>query len=329
MSLFWFVLKRAGQLTLLVFLVVTASFFLSALIPGDFFTRHSVDPTISSETIQHARHRYGLDQPLSWQYFRWLRNSLHLDLGFSLFYGRPVAPVVMDGVAKTLWIGLPALFVGIFGGILLGTMHGVWADRMPGRFFDVISTVALSLPTLVLGLGALILASRTQWFPLGSMSSTVVEDPPFWQWLADRAHHLALPAACLTVPVLAAIERIQAAATRDSLGSLWVRAARARGLRARAIFFRHLLRPALNGVLSISGPMLGAVLSGSLILEVMFSWPGLGRIMYDALLNNDLHLLVGGTAVGAALLVAGNLAADLMLLIFDPRTRLSSHEGSR
>ncbi len=328
MSLFWFFLRRAGQLTLLVFLVVSASFLLSALIPGDFFTRHSVDPAISAETLQHMRHRYGLDQSLSRQYVQWLRNSLHLDLGYSLCYGRPVAPVVIDGVAKTLWISLPALLVGIAGGILLGTIHGIWAGRMAGRLLDVISTLALSLPTLVLGLGALILAARTQWFPLGSMSSTVAQNVPYWEWLIDRAHHLVLPAACLTIPVLASIERIQATATHDTLQSLWVRSARARGLAARTVYLRHLLLPALNSVISVSGPMLGAVLSGSLILEVIFSWPGLGRIMYDALLNNDLHLLVGGTAAGAVLLVAGNMITDLLLFALDPRTRHFSQEGS-
>jgi len=324
-----FTLKGIGRLVLLAFLVTSATFLMSSLIPGDFFTRHLLDPTIRAETVQQLRHHYGLDQPVSVQYARWIKDSLHLDFGYSLFYQRAVVPVVVDAMIKTLWIAFPALVLGLLGGIVLGTLHGIRPNRFEGHALDVLSTLALSFPTLVLGLGALILASRTHWFPLGSMSSTDALQLSGWQWLLDRMHHLALPVACLMVPILASIERIQCAATRTCSQEPWVRAARARGLSARTIFFRHLLRPSLNSVLAVSGPMLGSVLSGSLVLEVIFSWPGLGRITYDAVFNNDLHLLVGCAAASTVLLVFGNAAADLLLLVFEPRTRTMAQGGAR
>jgi peptide/nickel transport system permease protein len=316
-----YLLKRAGQLAILAFLVTSGTFFMSALIPGDYFSRQRLDPAISSETVQQLRHRYGLDEPMQAQYLRWLRNAAHLDFGYSLYFRRPVGPVIGDALSKTLWLGLPALLLGFGVGILMGALHGTAKSRAAVITLDICSTIALSVPTLVLGLAGLFLASRTGWFPLGGMAASVVETSG-WQRVADTVHHLILPVACLTIPILAFVERTQSASTRSVMNESWVRAARARGLRGPAIFLHYVVRPSLNPVLSVSGPVLGAVLSGSLVLEVVFSWPGLGRVMYDAVLNNDLHLLVAGAAASAVLLVIGNLIGDLLVLALDPRTRI-------
>ncbi len=325
----YYILRRTGQLALTAFLVASATFLLSALIPGDFFTRQLVDPTVHVETIRNLRQQYGLDEPLHVQYVRWLGNAMHLDLGYSLSYRRPVASVIIDAIAKTLWIGAPALILGLLAGILLGTFHGIRSDGPTRLILDVLSTVALALPTIVLGLAALLIASRTHWFPLGGMSSASAQELAAWDWLLDRAHHLALPVVCLAIPLAASIERIQSAATRSALGESWVCSARARGVGPRALFFRHVLRPSINSVISVSAPLLAGVLSGSLVLEIVFSWPGLGRAMYDAVLNDDLHLLVGGASASTVLLVAANTAADLLLLALDPRTRIAQQGGAR
>ncbi len=314
-------LRRALQLALVMFLVTSATFLLSALIPGDFFSIHQADPTISADTIQRMRHSYGMDLPIFEQYLRWLKNLANLDLGYSLFFRTSVRAVVAEALLRTLWLGLPALILGMGAGIALGTLHGLCHRRAAGQALDFVSTVALSLPSIVLGLGALMLAAQTHWFPLGGMSTANLGEPGFRVWLSDRIHHLALPVLCLMIPITASVERIQYAATRDSTEELFVRSARARGLGTGRIFFQYLLRPALNPILSTSGPMIGGVLSGSLVLEMIFSWPGLGQITYDALFNRDLFLLVGCVVGSGLLLAAGNLAADLMLFALDPRTR--------
>jgi peptide/nickel transport system permease protein len=271
--------------------------------------------------VEQLRHKYGLDQPFYIQFFRWLKNLLRFDLGYSLFYQRPVTAVVADALSKTLWIGIPALILGFGGGIILGAFHGILGRHPLGRCLDLFSAVSLSLPSLLLGLMALLFAAHTQWFPLGGMGSLESPDAGFWLWAADRIRHLILPVACLTIPVLASVERIQYAATRGLRDELYFRSARSRGLSGSHFFWHYILRPGLNPVLSISGPMLGGVLSGSLILEVIFAWPGLGQITYDALFNNDLFLLAGCVVGSSLLLVTGNLLADAALATFDPRTR--------
>ena len=323
MKVFAAILKRILQLAVLSLLVASATFLLSSLNPGDFFSARELDPTVRRQTIDQMRQQYGLDQPLLVQYGRWLSRCVRLDLGNSLFYQQPVQGVVLDALTKTLWMGVPALMLGMIGGVLLGTMHALNRYTFIGLALDLLSTVALALPTLVLGLGALLIAASTHWFPLWSMSSTSLQDPHFLVGIADRIHHLVLPVACLTLPILVYVERIQCAATQDLLNEPYVRAARARGLPQQHIFLHYLLRPSLNPILSTSGPLLGSILSGSLVLEVIFTWPGLGQATLNALFNKDVPLVAGCVIGSTILLVAGNLAADILLLILDPRTRVA------
>lgn len=322
-----FLLKRAAQLVLLSLLVAFAAFWLASMIPGDYFSTNILDSSVRMETLEQLRHKYGLDQPAYIQFLRWLKNLVQLDLGYSMFYQRPVAPLVVDALTKTLWMGIPALILGFGGGILLGTFRGIAGKRPLGRLLDLFSTVALSLPSLLLGLAALLFAASTHWFPLGGMNSPVNQDPSFWPWVVDRIHHLILPVACLTIPVLAYVERVQYSATQSGPSEIYVRCAQSRGLGSLHIFFHYLLRPGLNPVLSISGPILGGILSGSLILEIIFSWPGLGQITYDALFNSDLFLLTGCVMGSSLLLVVGNLLADLALVTLDPRVRSLGRKG--
>ena len=319
--------RRAARLVILALLVASATFILSSLIPGDFFSAQESDPSISRQTVERLRRQHGLDRPLWVQYALWLRSCIFLNFGDSLFYRRPVRSVVMAALANTLWMGIPALMLGLAGGMFLGVMHALCRNRSFGLALDLISSVALALPTLVLGLAALLLAARTQWFPLGSMNSLALEQPGFLPWLADRIHHLLLPVACLTVPIVAYVEKIQCAAAQEVLIQPFVRAARARGLPRRRIFLHYVVRPALNPILSVAGPLFGSVLSGSLVLEVMFAWPGLGQATYDALFNRDLPLVIGCVVGSTLLLVAGNMCADSLLLILDPRTRIRTGDA--
>ncbi len=320
----FFLLKRTAQFILLSLLVAFATFCFAAIIPGDFFSAHILDSSMRAETVDQLRHQYWLDAPFYIQYLHWLKNLLRLDLGYSLFYQRPVLKIVADALVRTICMAIPALTLGFGLGILLGTVHGILGKRLIGRIMDFISSVALSLPSLLLGLAALLFAAQTHWFPLGGMNSLTGEAAGIWQSVIDRIHHLVLPVACLTIPVFAYVERIQYSATQNSAGDLFVRFARSRGLSGSRIFFHYVMRPGLNPVLSISGPMLGGILSGSLVLEVIFAWPGLGQITYDALFNRDIYLLEGCVVGSGVLLLAGNMLADILLRALDPRTRVSS-----
>ena len=155
---FAFIFKRTAELVLLAFLVTFITFWLSAIIPGDFFSAHVADSPIRTESVAQLRRQYWLDQPFHIQYLHWLGNLIRLDFGYSLFYQRPVSSVVADALVKTLWIGIPAFILGFAGGVLLGTIHGLAGERGIGKLLSFVMTIALSLPTLLLGLAALLFA---------------------------------------------------------------------------------------------------------------------------------------------------------------------------
>lgn len=315
--------RKTGQLAVLVLAVTFATFLLSSLIPGDFYAGRELDPTVRRETLERLRSIQGLDLPMHMQYLRWLRSAIRLDLGLSLYYQAPVASVAVQALARTLWIGAPALLIGILLGSFLGCLHALSSGRMLGVLFDVLSAIALSLPTVLLGLIALLCAAHTRWFPLGGMSAPDMTAGGFQEWLPDRLHHLALPVLCLSIPILAYVERIQLASCMQTLEQQIVRAARARGLGPWRVLVHHLLRPSLNPVLAVLGPLFGAALSGSLVIEVLFAWPGLGQVTYEALFNRDVFLLVGCVLTTSLLLALGSIGADFVAALVDPRMRVA------
>jgi peptide/nickel transport system permease protein len=316
--------RKVFQLLLVTIMVTFAAFLLSSLIPGDFYSTRQLDPNVRPEIVAQLRQTYGLDQPIHRQYLRWIRQAASLDLGPSLYYQAPVRSVCTQALLNTLWIGLPALILGISTGVLAGSLHSLRTGKPLGWALDVLSSITLSLPVLILALSALILAARTHWFPLGGMNAPQMLNPGWGAWWIDRLHHLVLPLFCLAVPIAAYVERIQFAAATETLQTQVLRAARARGLDTAHLFFNHLLRPSLIPVLAVSGPLFGAVLSGSLLIETIFSWPGLGQVTYEALFSRDLFLLVGCVTVTSLLLMMGSLISDLLCLAVDPRMRTAT-----
>lgn len=325
-----FLLTRAVRFLLLSLCAALLTFWLSSVIPGDFFSTHLLNPSVRIETVEQLRREHGLDQPFYTQFFLWVKNVVHLDLGQSMFYQRPVLSVVVNAITVTMWMALPALMLGAAAGVLFGTVHGLTAGRPIGKLLDVLSAIILSVPTLLVGITALLFAADTQIFPLGGIEP--LENPAgLLDWMAGRARHLVLPVLSLAIPIAAYIERIQYSAAGEICREPYVRLARSRGLSRMRIFFHYVLRPGLNPVLSVSGPLLAGVLSGSLVLEVLFDWPGMGQITYDALFNSDLQLLTGCVMGSGLLLVSGNLLADFALILLDPRTRSTflKSEGAR
>ena len=321
MKLLVFLLKRLLQFLLLALFVTTCTFLIASLLPGDFFTAWEADPRVGRDLVSRLRAQYGLAEPIHTQYFHWLRRSLTLDLGYSLHHQLPVASVLQASLRNTLWIAIPSLVLGVLAGVLMGAVRATFTEGVLGQLLNVLSTVMLSLPALILGLSALVFAARTGWFPIGGMNSVNASvDSGLLSWW-DRIRHLALPVACLSIPVLASVERVQYTSSIVTLTEPFFLAARTRGLTDSRIFLRYLIRPSLNPVISILGPMFGVLLSGSLVIELLFSWPGLGQTTYDALVSRDVFLLLGCVLCGSILLVVGNILADTMLYLLDPRTR--------
>jgi peptide/nickel transport system permease protein len=183
------------------------------------------------------------------------------------------------------------------------------------------SLLCLSMPPLVTSLLLLLVAARTGWFPLGNMSSIGAASMGWSAWAADVLLHLPLPVLALALPLAAKLERLQSQSIAEAMQEPFVTAAAARGLSRRDLVFRHAWRASLRPVCGVYGMAVGALLSGSFVVEYITAWPGLGRLMYDALYARDVHLVAGGVVMGAALLSVGIFTGDVLLALADPRTR--------
>jgi len=311
---------------LLVLVVASAALVLTRLAPGDI-TAEQVGTGVSGRTLAADRVRLGLDRPLALQYLEWLGRAVRLDFGTSLMYGRPVAGLVAERARNTALLAVVALLVATLIGLPLGVVAGSRRGVVPALIRSG-SMLALSLPSLVSSLLLVFVAARTGWLPTGGMTSL---EPGAGGWFAgvvDLARHLVLPAAALVLPLSATIERLQARAISDTLREPFVVAALARGVPASRVLWRSALRPALRPVTAIYGLIFGSLLSGSFVVEIVTSWPGLGRLMFDALRSRDLYLVAGCAAAGGAFLALGGLLSDLALAIVDPRLRGSAEADS-
>jgi peptide/nickel transport system permease protein len=317
-----FVLRRLLEAVPVLFGISALTFLLLQLAPGDYISTLGQNPAISPETLDSMRHRFGLDRPWFVQYLLYLRNIfLRFDLGESFTRHRPVAAVLWEGLGNTLLLAGAGAVV-TWG---LAIPLGAWAAARRGGALDRLLTGAASLglaiPELLSGLLLLLLAARTGWFPIGGMRGSDWDHLGLAAQVLDVLRHLVLPALVVGLVPLAMRMRQMRASLLDVLAQEYVTAARARGLSERRVLFHHALRNALNPMITLFGFTLGALVSGSFVAEVVFSWPGLGRITVEALLAEDSYLVMGSVLLSTAVLVAGNLIADVLLLAADPRLR--------
>jgi len=311
---------------LLVLVVASSALVLTRLAPGDI-TAEQVGTGVSGRTLAADRLRLGLDRPLIQQYVEWLGRAVQLDFGTSLMYGRPVAGLVAERARNTALLAVVALLVATLIGLPLGVVAGS-RRGMASALVRSGSVLALSLPSLVSSLLLVFVAARTGWLPTGGMTALEPGAGGWFAGIVDLARHLVLPAAALALPLAATIERLQARAISDTLREPFVMAALARGVPASRVLWRSALKPALRPVTAIYGLIFGSLLSGSFVVEIVTSWPGLGRLMFDALRSRDLYLVAGCAAAGGAFLAFGGLLSDLALAIVDPRLRGSAEADS-
>lgn len=311
-----YLLTRLAFALVLVFVVSSAALLLTRLAPGDFTVSQGLDLTIQER--EHLRESLGLNQSLTAQYAAWLGGVLRFDFGRSLLYSRPVSALISERALNTAVLAITALVVatliGIPLGIYSGTSTGIGRSIVRG-----LSTLGVSVPPLIGSLALVFLAARTGWLPVGGMTSSSGAELTWLQWLGDLATHLPLPAMALAIPMAATLERLQSEAISAASRERFVAASRARGVDRRRAILQHAWPVSLRPVLGLYGVMIGTLFSGSFVVEVVTSWPGLGRLMFDALKARDLFLVAGCAATGALFLAAGTLIADLLLAYTDPR----------
>ena len=313
-----YLLRRLGFALLLVFVVASAAWLLTRIAPGDFATIQCQDLTI--EACAKLRASLGLDRSLISQYLSWLGGVVRFDFGRSLLYSRPVNVLIGERALNTAVLAIFALIaatlIGIPVGIYTGTRTG-----MARSIVRAISLIGISVPPLIGSLALVFIAARTGWLPVGGMTSSGGLDLTWAAWFADLAHHVPLPALALAIPMAAMLERLQSEAIASASREPFVAASRARGVDRSRSILHHAWPVSLRPVLGLYGVMIGTLFSGSFVVEVVTSWPGLGRLMFDALKARDLFLVAGCAATGAFFLAAGTLLSDLLLAYTDPRVK--------
>lgn len=302
----------------LVLVVSSAALVLARLAPGDVTAQ--LGPFADPAEIASTRARFDLDRSPASQWILWVSRALRFDFGDSFLYNRPVRGLIGRAAANTAALALVALvaatLLGIPLGIFTGSRRGAAAALVRG-----LSLVCLSVPPLLTSLLLVFIAATTRWFPAGGMTSAGALDIGWSAWLADVALHLPLPALALALPIAATFERLQAQSMTEALHQPFTLAAIARGVEPRDVIVRHAWPVSLRPICAVYGLAIGALLSGSFVVEFVTAWPGLGRLMYEALRARDIYLVAGCAATGGLFLAFGSLVGDLLLAAADPRIR--------
>ena len=321
-----YLLRRLGHAFFLLVGVSILAFLFTALAPGSYFDEMRLNPQIAPETVAALRAQYGLDKPLPVRYASWLSALIHGEMGFSFAYNGPVAPLLLVRARNTLLLTSLATLLAWTIALPLGVWSAEHRGRLPDRLLSWGTAALLVIPDLALALGLLVLAVRSGWFPSGGMASVDFETLSPLSKLRDLTLHMILPVTALVLSALPLLVRHVRAAVGDVLNAPFLLAAAGHGIQRRTLLYRYALPAAANPLISLFGFSIGALLSGSLLIEVVMSWPGLGPLLLEAILARDLYLVVGGILFSTLFLVGGNLLADLLLYWADPRIRT---EGSR
>lgn len=265
--------------------------------------------------LQEIRERLELDRPLPFQIKSYLAGVFRGDLGFSVVRGQPVSDAILGRLGASALLAGTALTIAALLGVLLGVIGAARQGGIVDAAISVLSLVGYSVPVFWLGqLAVALFAVRLHWLPAGGMRS--VEDASA---VTDVARHLILPAGSLSLLLAALVVRVTRAAMIDALGQDYTTVARAKGLAERRVLFKHALKNALRPVVTVLTGYLGLVLTGAVLVETVFVWPGLGRLLYDSVLARDTPMLTGLLIFSASLVVLANLVADVLYRILDPR----------
>lgn len=316
-----FIVKRVLGLIPLLFLLTVLLFTLIELSPGDPLMQMFADnPNLTPEEMARLVKYYGLDQPVPVRYIKWLSRVVQGDFGSSRAYHMPVFSVIKQKIPPTLILSVSALALSL----LIALPIGIYAALKPYSASDYAQTFLVylgrSMPSFWFGLMLIIIFSvRLKWFPAGGMRS--LEDARGLQALSDLVKHIILPLSVLTFLQITGWVRYIRSSMLDTINSDYVRTARAKGLRERTVIYRHALRNALIPVVTLVALDIPALVGGGVVVETVFSWPGMGRLLYDAIISKDTNLAMACLLLLGLLTMLGSLLADIAYAIIDPRIR--------
>lgn len=313
-------LTRIFYAIILLMAVLVLNFSMMHLAPGD------VADTISQsmggadeEVLNQIRADYGLDQPFLVQLGRYMGNVLRFDLGYSFFYNAPVTDLILQRLPATLLLVLTAQFLSLVIGVVLGVISARKPNGIASHFVTILALFGYSAPVFWTGILLLIgFSLKIQLFPVAGMMDVTIEGG-FWVHALDIARHLVLPVITLGSIFLALYSRLARASMMEVLGSDYIRTAKAKGLSAREVVYKHALKNSLSPVITLAGLQFSAVISGAVLVEAVFSWPGLGTLAFQSIIARDTPTILGILFFSALVVIVGNILTDIALRLVDPR----------
>ena len=315
MKIFKFIFKRILQTIPLLFIV-----FIIRLSPVDPLAELRLNPSISQETLQREKVRLGLDKPIIVQYGLWAKSFVKGDLGITS-NGEKVSVKLAERIPNTLLLTTIVIFMTWLVGVPLGVLGAVFNKTKFDRLLTILSSVGMAIPSFFFAILLLIFAVKTGLFPVGGLTSYDYNELSFFGKFIDLSKHLILPVTVLFTISLAGLQRQMRANMLEVLDSDYIKFARAKGLSEFKIIFKHALRNALNPMITLLGFEFAGLLSGAALTEYVFQYPGLGRLILEAVMKSDINLVMASLMIGSIMLVLGNLLADILLIITDPRVR--------
>ena len=311
---------RAGYAVILLVAVLVLNFSMMHLAPGD------VADTISQSMggadqglLDQIRADYGLDQPFYIQLGRYIGGVLQFDLGFSFFYNQPVTELILQRLPATLLLVITAQLLALFIGVIMGVVSARKPNGILSHFVTFLALFGYAAPVFWTGILLLIAFSlKVQWFPVAGMQDVTIEGG-FWAHFVDVARHMVLPVITLGSLFLALYSRLARATMMETLGSDFVRTAKAKGLSTNQVVYKHALKNSLSPVITLAGLQFSAVISGAVLVEAVFSWPGLGTLAFQSIIARDTPTILGILFFSALVVIVGNLLTDLALRLVDPR----------
>ncbi|MGH7466544.1 MAG: ABC transporter permease [Longimicrobiales bacterium] len=322
-----FILRRVLGAIPLLLGIATLVFFVLALAPGDP-TAAYLNPNVPAEVIEQLRRNFGLDQPIHVRYFRWMGSFFTGNFGYSFAQGRPVADVLFEAMPNTMVLAGFSLLLVFLSGIVIGVLQAVRQYSLMDGLLSLVSLFFYSMPPFWLALMLMLVfalkAHEWGWpiaLPATGVTSVDYDFLSAGQQLRDRLVHLILPVATLTLALAAGVARYTRGQMLEVVRQDYIRTARAKGLPERTVITKHALRNSLIPVITLLGLYLPFLFSGAVFVEVIFAWPGMGRVIYDAILQRDYPVVMATSFLFAVMVVLGNLIADVLYAVVDPRIR--------
>jgi peptide/nickel transport system permease protein len=320
-----YIVKRLFQAAITLLLASALCFLISEIAPGDYLDILKQDPQITPERIAALSEQFGLDKPAVVQYFRWLWSILtRFDFGQSFVYFRSVSDLLLERVPATLLLAIASIILTWAIAIPLGILSAVQQNSRVDQVLRVLSYLGQGLPSFITALIFLIIAQfLSPMFPVGGMTSINHDQLSLMGKILDIAWHMVLPTIALSITSFAGLQRLMRGQLLDVLRQEYIQTARAKGLPENKVIYVHALRNAINPLVTLLGFEFASLLGGSFIAEFFFNWPGLGRLTLQAVQAQDKYLVMASLMMGAAMLIIGNLLADLLLKAVDPKIKLA------